>query len=350
VIRRGDTSIDAAFITAQLLCLPHFTLYRPHQKTHIRLHKDIPRQLKIIGRRISHICAIYGHPEAIFWNVEYFQNVYRFHAKKFRYHLYRKEILAILQSFAGAYPDTRAYSYMVALESTPGGDLEQARKYSLWSLERATRPRGFELALINAGKLLVDHGEAMKALSLAAELLMQPVCFSYEADPFPFATRQRLLYNYRTLEAVAQVLYERARELRNDDAKEVMKRRNDVLKFRYSMKRQLRESGVQPGDEDYKLFTQTSIDDIMYQLLDPEAVLEEEEIMKRGLVQANGQMEVEAQDTAPETEVRYEHVDMGTRGEDSAENLLKFNQRRWASDLGQTSAFRSAVREQPDTR
>jgi hypothetical protein len=115
------------------------------------------------------------------------------------------------------------------------------------------------------------------------------------------------------------------------------------------MKRQLRESGVQPGDEDYKLFTQTSIDDIMYQLLDPEAVLEEEGMMKRGLVQANGQMEYEAKDTAHSTEVRYEHVDMGTRREDSAESLLKFNERRWASDLGQVSEFRSASRDQPDT-
>jgi hypothetical protein len=150
------------------------------------------------------------------------------------------------------------------------------------------------------------------------------------------------------LETVAQVLYERAKELRNDDAKEVMKRRNEALKFRYSMKQQLRESGVQPGDEDYKLFTQTSIDEIMYQLLDPEAVLEEEGMMKRGLVQVNGYKEVEAKDTAPETEVRYEHVDMGTRGEDSAESLLKFNERRWASDLEQLPAFRSASRDLSD--
>ena len=254
---------------------------------------------------------------------------------------------------------------MVALESTPGGDLEQARKYSLWSLERATRPRGYELALINAGKLLLDHGEAMKALSLAAELLMQPVRLPYEADPFPFATRQRLLYNYQALETVAQALYESTRELHNDGAKEVMRRRNEVLKFRYSMKQQLRELGVQPGDEDHKLFTQKSIDEIMYQLLDPEAVLEEEAMMKRALVQANGQMGIVAKYTAPETEVRtYErgceerignNVDMGTPGEDSAESLLKFNERRsneqrWASDVGQVSAFRSASRDQPSAQ
>lgn len=357
VIRRGNTSIDAAFVISQLLCLPHFTHYQPHHKKHVKLAKDLRRQLKIIGRRVSHICAIYGHPEALFWNVQYFEHLYRYHAKSPNYHLYRKEILSILESFAGAYPDTRAYSYMVALECAPGGDLDQARKYSLRSLERATRPRGYELALIHAGKLLLDHGEALKALSLASEMLMQPARVSNDADPFPFATRQRMLYNYRTLGTVAQVLYERTKDLPNEDAREVMKRRNEVLKFRYSMKPQLHALGVQPGDEEYKLFSQTSIDEIMYQLLDPEAVLEEGAIMKRASVRAIAEAEVVEKDTAPETSEREEErgsgervgmkIDIATRSEDTAESLLQFNARRRDTDLGEVSAFRTASRDQP---
>ena len=246
---------------------------------------------------------------------------------------------------------------MVALQCLPGGDLEQARKYSLRSLERATRPRGYELALIHAGKLLLDHGEALKALSLASEILMQLARVSSDADPFPFATRQRMLYNYRTLGTVAQVLYVRTKDLPNEDAREVMKRRNEILKFRYSMKPQLHALGVQPGDEDYKLFSQTSVDEIMYQLLDPEAVLEEAAIMKRAPVRATAQAEIVEKDRAPETSEREEepgsgervgmNIDIGTRIEDTAESLLQFNVRRRDTNLGEASAFGTASGDQP---
>jgi len=246
---------------------------------------------------------------------------------------------------------------MVALECTPGGNLEKARKYSLLSLERATRPRGYELALVNAGKLLVDHGEALKALNLASEMLMQPVRLTSDADPFPFATRQRMLYNYQTLGMVGQVLYERAKELQSEDAREVMKRRNEVLKFRYSMKPQLRALGVQPEDEDHKLFTPTSIDEIMYQLLDPEAVLEEAAMIQRAPAHANSQAEREKKNSAlgaerKEEDVEHEgltglNLDIGIRGEDSAEGLLQFNARRLETDLREVSALRSASPDQP---
>ena len=242
---------------------------------------------------------------------------------------------------------------MAALQSTPGGNLEQARKYTLMGLERATRPRGYEVALINAGKLLPDHGEAMKALSMATELLMEPVCLPCEKDPFPFATRQRLLYNYRTLETVGQALLEKTKTLQAEDSKEAMRKRTEVLKFRYSMKAQLRVLGVQPGDEEHKLFTPKSIDDIMYQLLDPEAVLEEEVMMKDAQLQPSSEMET-ANDAILDTEAtKYESGREESVGnnidiqEDSVERILQFHARRLEGDLGRVSAFRSSSRDHP---
>ena len=230
---------------------------------------------------MCHICAIYGHPEATFWNVKYFEQIYRHHATHQNYHLYRTELLSILKSMAGAYPDTRVYSHMIALESTPGGDLEKARQYSLLGLERPTRPRGYEVALIYAGRLLQDHTEAMKALQLAMELLSHPVQIPVDGDPFPFATRLRWIYKYQSLETVAAVFYERAQRMSNPtDARSLLKIRNEVLKFRRSLKSHLFALGVKPGEEEFRLFTPGTIDEMMFQLLDPEAVLEEEEMMK----------------------------------------------------------------------
>ena len=182
---------------------------------------------------------------------------------------------------AGAYPDTRVYSHLVALELTPGGSLEKARQYTVLGLERATRPRGYETALIYAGKLLQDHTEAMKALQLALELLSQPLQKAPEADRFPFATRLRWIYKYQMLKSVADVFYERAQRMSDSaDARGLLKVRNEVMKSRRSLKMHLQMLGVKPGEEGFKLFTPGTIDEIMFQLLDPEAVLEEEEMMK----------------------------------------------------------------------
>ena len=213
--------------------------------------------------------------------MKYFEQIYRHRATHQNYHLYRNELLSILKSMAGAYPDTRVYSHMIALESTPGGDLEKARQYSLLGLERATRPRGYEVALIYAGRLLQDHTEAMKALQLAMELLSHPVEIPIDGDPFPFATKLRWIYKYQTLETVATVFYERAQRMLNpSDARSLLKIRNEVLKFRRSLKSHLFALGVKPGEEEFRLFTPGTIDEMMFQLLDPEAVLEEEEMMK----------------------------------------------------------------------
>jgi hypothetical protein len=170
---------------------------------------------------------------------------------------------------------------MIILESTPGGDLEKARQYSLLGLERATRPRGYEVALVHAGRLLQDHTEAIKALQLAMELLSHPVQIPVDGDPFPFATKLRWVYKYQTLETVAAVFYERAQRMSNPgDARSLLKIRNEVLNFRRSLKSHLFALGMKPGEEELRLFAPGTIDEIMFQLLDPEAVLEEEEMMK----------------------------------------------------------------------
>lgn len=242
---------------------------------------DIHRQLKTLGRRIAHICAIYGHPEATFLNVQLFHRLYRHNAKNPNYHFYKTELLDILKSFAGTYPDSRAYSHMIQLETRPGGNLENARQYCILGLERPTRPRGYEVALIHAGQLLLDHTEAMKAFQLAMQLLSQPILSSDPIVSFPFATRQRLLYKYQSLDILAEALCERAKSTINvDDARMLNQFRLETLILRRALRPQLIASGAGRGEEEWKYFAPKSLDEMMFQLLDPEAVLEEEEMMK----------------------------------------------------------------------
>ena len=183
---------------------------------------------------------------------------------------------------------------MIALECTPGGDLEKARQYAILSLERSTRPRAYEVALISAGRLLQDHPEAMKALQLAIQLLMRPVPSS-DPELFPFATKLRWIYKFQTLDWAAEVLNDRAGSMINSaDARELGRMRNEVLLYRRSLKPRLLALGVKPGEEGYK-FADGTMDEIMFQLLDPEAVLEEEEMMRIAPSMARPKLEFEPQ-------------------------------------------------------
>jgi len=268
------------FLTSQLLCLPHYKYYNDKRRWNAKYKHDIHRQLKTIGRRITHICAIYGHPEATFTNAELFQRLYRFNAKHSNYHFYKAELLDILKSFAGSFPDSRAYSHMIALERTPGGNLEKARRYCVLCLQRPTRPRGYETALIHAGQLLLDHTEATKAFQLAFQLLSQPI-LPDQGSPFPFATKQRLTYKYQTLELLATSLFERSKTTVNaEDMRLLHQFRAEVLMFRRGLRPQLVAAGAGKTEEEWNWFVPKSLDEMMFQLLDPEAVLEEEEMMK----------------------------------------------------------------------
>jgi hypothetical protein len=280
VIRRGHTSFDAVFLTSQLLCLPHFKFYADKHRWNVKYKYDVHRQLKTLGRRIAHICVIYGHPEATFLNVQLFRRLYRHQAKHPNYHHYKTELLDILKSFAGAFPDSRAYSHMITLETTPGGNLDNARQYCISGLQRPTRPRGYEIALIQAGQLLLNHKEATKAFQLALQLLAQ----SYSPDygtPFPFATRLRLAYKYQTLDMLANTIYERVKTtVDSDDARMLNQIRSEALNIRRGLRPRLVAVGVGQNEEEWNYVAPKSLDEMMFQLLDPEAVLEEEEMMK----------------------------------------------------------------------
>ena len=265
--------MDAIYVTGQLLQLP-LIIQSPD------LPFTLKRNLHLMGRRLLLLNATLGHAESIFQNVKSFENALQSFAKMPQYHEYREETLQTLERIAGAYPDTRAYAHMISLERTPGGNLDRARQYCLLGLERPTRPKGYELTLIHTGEVLHDYTDAMKALKLAVEIIVSDV----EAptnDPFPFATRQRWIAKYMALETVARVLLSRAKEMtHSSDARDIAKFRASVLAVKKEMKDRLTGVGSFPLDEQWKLFTTRSLDDILFQLLDPEAVLEEEELMK----------------------------------------------------------------------
>jgi hypothetical protein len=180
---------------------------------------------------------------------------------------------------ADNYPDTRVYANMIALELLPGGDLHRAQRLCLAGLERPTRPREYERILISAGRILTDPADAMKALKLAVRLLMQDIQ-KPDPDPFPFATRKSWLYKIRSLEDLAKVLYERAKSFHDDDGRAALKLRSEVLGMRRDLKAQMGSLGLQPGEEENRLYTAKTLDDILYQLVDPEAVLHEKKMMK----------------------------------------------------------------------
>jgi hypothetical protein len=186
----------------------------------------------------------------------------------------------MLKSFAGAYPDSRAYSHMIMLEMGPGGSLENARQYCILGLERPTRPREYEVVLVQAGQLLLDLGEAVKAFQLAMQLLAQSVS-SDPVNPFPFAIRQRLAYKYRTLDLLASSVYDRAKATVDaEDSRALNQLRSEALTIRRALRPQLVAAGAGQTEEEWNYFAPMSLDEMMFQLLDPEAVLEEEEMMK----------------------------------------------------------------------
>src|SRR5436305_8478569 len=168
----------------------------------------------------------------------------------------------MLKPMAGAYPDTRVYSSLIALESTPGGNIQKAREYVVAGLERPTRPREYETALIYAGKLLLDDNEALRALKLAMELLAVPVVDNLEGHTFPFATKLRLLYKYRSLGDVVNVLYARTYNMNSNDSRQLFKIRDDVRGFQASLGKQIMKMGVKHGEEMYTLYSPGSIDEM----------------------------------------------------------------------------------------
>ena len=240
--------------------------------------------MKVIGRRISHVCTIYGHPEATMLQVRRLEGISRKQQgpHQTRFPFYRRELAQLLEPVARSYPDTRIYSYLVSLELMEGGSRNQAKIHCLDALQRPTRPRSYELALINAGMLLPDDGEALNALQLAYQLLAQPVLLPGQSDQFPFATKRRLVYRYHGLERVASLLFDRAKTMyENADSKEILRLRSEVLTVRRSLKPHLFAAGVKEGDPEMTSYPRTlTLDDMMFELVDPEVVLEEEKVKK----------------------------------------------------------------------
>jgi hypothetical protein len=240
--------------------------------------------MKVIGRRVAHVCSVYGHPEATMLQVRVLQGISSKQQgpHQTRFPFYRRELAGLLEPVARAYPDTRIYSYLVALELMEGGSRNNAKRYTLDALQRPTRPRDYELALINAGKLVPDDGEALNALQLAYQLMAHPILLPGQTDRFPFATKRRLIYRYHNLERVASVLFDRAKAIfHSDDSNQILRLRSDVLSCRRSLKPHLLAAGVKEGDPEMTSYPRSlTLDDMMFELVDPEVVLEEEKMTK----------------------------------------------------------------------
>ena len=209
--------------------------------------------------------------------------------------MYRRVLAEILESIAGRYPDTRAATTLAALECTYGGDVEKARRYCVAGLQRPTRPRSYETALIYAGKLIPDIYDAVNALQTAMDLLVSPVIPVLDEmgkDKFPFATRQRWIYKYQNLQFLADVIRQRGgRQSDFTYAREMMRIREQVLLVRRGVRKKLEELGVVSGQDDFKFFYPGTIDEMMFDLLDPEVILEQEESMRSKSLEMGGSEE-----------------------------------------------------------
>jgi hypothetical protein len=138
--------------------------------------------------------------------------------------------------------------------------------------------------LIYAGKLLPDINEAASALQAALDLLVRPVIpvlGEGGEDRFPFASKQRWIYKYQSLRFLAEVLRERCSGASSEHAREMNRIREQVLLVRRKLKKKLEEMAIPGVQEDFKCFHPTTIDEILFELLDPEIILEQEEFMKR---------------------------------------------------------------------
>jgi hypothetical protein len=217
---------------------------------------------------------------------------------------------------------------MISLELKPGGNQDKARQYCLAGLERPTRPREYERILIHAGSLLVDYNESFKTLTLAMELLMQGV----DSTTFSFALRRRWVYKFESMGVLAGVLFERSKWLGRDEARRFLKFRAEVMGLRRELRKMLEGMGVDV--EEGQLFSAGTLDEMMFQLLDPEAVLEEEDLMK---IRPAGRTDSNTERVVSKSEKAVQ--------EDGTEHQSGFmSVGMWSQDLEHTVAYQPSER------
>src|SRR6202022_1781562 len=110
------------------------------------------------------------------------------------------------------------------------------------------------------------------------DLALQLLTAKVVEGEFEFANRLRWVYKLQCLEELAGTILERAKSLPSVESRMWLKFRADVLAVRLELRRQLK-GVIKPGEEEARLFVTGTLDEMMFQLLDPEAVLEEEEMM-----------------------------------------------------------------------
>jgi hypothetical protein len=284
VLRHSKSSFDALYITSRILCLPYHKFDSEKGiKRKLPYENDAHQIMRTIGERLAHICVVFGHPEMTMMQAQIFSKLtQRYKLPSNHYHLYREDLLDLLKPMADTYPDTRICSTLCSIELLRGGSRTKALRYALQGLERPTRPRGYEMALIQAGRLLPEADDALNAFQLALQLFNRPIVLPGQNDRFPFATKRRLAYRLQGLDHLAAALWFRAVNVVGcEGSRRFLELRTEVLDFRHSLKPECIEAGLIDKDGEAKYKSPMTLDEMLFELVDPEVVLEEERITSK---------------------------------------------------------------------
>lgn len=313
------------------------------------------------------MCVVFGHPEMTMMQAQKFSKLTRsYKIPNDRYHFYREDLLELLKPMADTYPDTRIYSTMCSIELLRGGNRTKALRYALQGLERPTRPRGYELALIQAGRMLPDGDDALNAFQLAFQLLTQPFLLPGQSDRFPFATKRRLAYRLQALDNLAEALWFRAvHVVGGEGSRRFLQFRTEVLEARHSLKPECIKAGLinKNGEAIYK--SAMTLDEMLFELLDPEVVLEEERntayhggsltlLHQKGhtsglqsLLQAfdtAGQTQTSVRSLQVDTMEQTDELNMGSISEEDYEEIAQSPPPTHTPDLHSVEQFQTTVR------
>src|SRR5271156_3443252 len=259
VISLQSLSYDACYITIRLVNL----LAHEEPLPTLPYASHICRN---IGRRLQFIVAMSGHPEALFAEAKHHK-----HARKIKalpeYTAYSRELLPMLKELAVTFPDTRPHNAVIFVEKElEEPDISAIQAYLYMALKGEFNTRGYGEVLTDAVRFLEDHDQVMEAMKLATKFMVVPLPIEGEPDPFPFATRRRLLTRYKGLKGLITVVQKRLPEMTASEQGALSQLIIKLETYSKTMEQSLQRAGYLIGE------TWANLDDILYDLVDPETV------------------------------------------------------------------------------
>lgn len=278
VISVDLTSYDAAYFTTRWL----FTLKLWCQQDDSTLRKE-SFLFSIMGRRLHFLLTMAGHPESVFDNVRYFYpptNTIGLPA----YIKYGRDLSSRIKDLVEDFPDVRPHHYLSTLERPMGAsDRKLVRKITRMALDRDRPSRGYgELwtDVLRRSKDPFNHADVIEAIRRTTEWFVQPLDLPVNQDPFPFATRSRLLRKDVDFRGFARILELRIGDLtgRNSKIWSLLSWRLD--EYRKRLKKHIIELEEQNHLVDQAIIN-WDLDCIFFDLVPPEAVVYEETMLRR---------------------------------------------------------------------